>query len=516
MMSVGLILSGAYCNSELVAEFGLLPPSMLPVGNKRLLEHQVALLDSVHDQLVLVLPRTYTLSHWLRSFIENKGLILHAVDPSWSVGLAIHDALSMLSQGNPQVSVLFGDTLFERIPSISRHIVSVASTPDIYEWGQFEEHRSKSASDPSLVLTGLLQFANISEYLEILKAERFDFIGALQKLDSRVGVDLIEVEGWMDFGHIQTFYKSRCSFNTAREFNEVKINVDRVTKRGSNRAKISAEAHWYKTLPSNLRLFTPQFLGGDALSYSIEYLPLPSLSELYVYGEITEGSWQKITSACGHFLSLARNEALPPYESMASIEDLVFRKTDRRLEQIRTSDLACLVTTEFVVEGKVLPSLSELFLQLKKLIRPTSEIDISVIHGDFCFSNIFFDSRSGRIKVIDPRGGGDDGPTIYGDQRYDYAKFLHSAFGAYDHAVSKTFSVEMLGCELILHGEIDLTLEKVFKDFINDSPYDLKELVLITISLFISMLPLHSDDSERQVRLVYCAYRLYCYFGVTE
>ena len=36
-----VINSGAYVIPELQAEYGKIPPCMLPLGNKRLLEHQI-------------------------------------------------------------------------------------------------------------------------------------------------------------------------------------------------------------------------------------------------------------------------------------------------------------------------------------------------------------------------------------------------------------------------------------------------------------------------------------------
>ena len=41
-----IINSAAYINSDLVSEFGKLPPCMLPVQNKRLYEHQINLIKS--------------------------------------------------------------------------------------------------------------------------------------------------------------------------------------------------------------------------------------------------------------------------------------------------------------------------------------------------------------------------------------------------------------------------------------------------------------------------------------
>ncbi len=38
-----LIMSGAYVGQELESEFGRIPPSFLPLGNRPLFQHQVAL-----------------------------------------------------------------------------------------------------------------------------------------------------------------------------------------------------------------------------------------------------------------------------------------------------------------------------------------------------------------------------------------------------------------------------------------------------------------------------------------
>lgn len=38
-----LIMSGSYVQQELGAEFGSIPPSFLPLANKRLFKHQVSL-----------------------------------------------------------------------------------------------------------------------------------------------------------------------------------------------------------------------------------------------------------------------------------------------------------------------------------------------------------------------------------------------------------------------------------------------------------------------------------------
>ena len=138
------------------------------------------------------------------------------------------------------------------------------------------------------------------------------------------------------------------------------------------------------------------------------------------------------------------------------------------------------------------------------------------MHGDLCFSNILWDSRSCSIKLIDPRGGLNQNFSLenklIGDFRYDLAKLGHSLVGNYDHIVtgfysldisdnlSFMFNVDNYERESLKKYYFDKIDEmKVCKDFINAS----------IVNLFLSMLPLHSDDSNRQIALLLNAYRLF-------
>ena len=56
-----LILSGAYIDQELAAEFGPLPPSFLPVGMRRLFEMQLELFSKLDGEVdvFLTLPADF-------------------------------------------------------------------------------------------------------------------------------------------------------------------------------------------------------------------------------------------------------------------------------------------------------------------------------------------------------------------------------------------------------------------------------------------------------------------------
>ena len=92
--------------------------------------------------------------------------------------------------------------------------------------------------------------------------------------------------------------------------------------------------------------------------------------------------------------------------------------------------------------GVCYPSIIELAYVTSKYIEPTKNDDVIVCHGDFCFSNILYDFRMQRVKLIDPRGiNSKNELSIWGDLRYDLAKLNHSVSGLYDLIIAGQFSI---------------------------------------------------------------------------
>ena len=54
-------MSGAYVGQELESEFGKIPPSFLPLGNRRLFQHQLALAPE-GVELLLSIPESFQIS----------------------------------------------------------------------------------------------------------------------------------------------------------------------------------------------------------------------------------------------------------------------------------------------------------------------------------------------------------------------------------------------------------------------------------------------------------------------
>jgi hypothetical protein len=143
----------------------------------------------------------------------------------------------------------------------------------------------------------------------------------------------------------------------------------------------------------------------------------------------------------------------------------------------------------------------------------SSEAAPSFLHGDFCFSNILFDFRAGRVKTIDPRGTDALGrPSRFGDLRYDLGKLAHSVLGLYDFIVAGFYLLQAEGCDLAFRvlSERCLPVQRLFihTPFAGRLPAQW-QCYPVMVLLFLSMLPLHADDPRRQQALMANGIRLY-------
>jgi hypothetical protein len=148
-----------------------------------------------------------------------------------------------------------------------------------------------------------------------------------------------------------------------------------------------------------------------------------------------------------------------------------------------------------------MPSLNQVITRLKDVVKKLSKLNCwSVIHGDLCFSNIFYDRRKNQIKLIDPRGSfGKKG--IFGDPVYDLMKFSHSALGDYDYLACDLYTLVGKENDFFLELAVpqkELISRKILRNelLVNIAKYDLnlKELRLLESTLFLSAAALHTES----------------------
>ncbi|MGS0682199.1 capsular biosynthesis protein [Shewanella sp. 125m-7] len=514
-----LITSAALIATELQSEFGPIPPSFLPVGNKRLFHHQLALIPH-GERVILTLPEGFTPSQYDLDTLAQRCIELLYLPTHLSLGESIVYALNLLEfEHNESLFILHGDTLFDHIgPEVDQ--LGLSQVEDNYDWAEYNPNTAKLSSfsheqQPSseLISNGFFSFSTPKALVRHIIKQDWDFIQGLNAYIQDKGMAPHIYQNWYDFGHIHTYYQSKSRMTTQRAFNEMSISGQVVTKTSFKKNKLSAEANWYQTIPGPLRCYTPQLLSTleakESFSYSIEYLHLTALNELYVFSQLPAFSWRKILKSCCQFLKHAGEYC---DKDEPTLNALFANKTQQRLSNY-AANAAVDINLPLTVNGKLQPSLARL-AKLSLDFLPADTRRMNILHGDFCFSNILYDFRTCNIKVIDPRGiDAQDKVTTYGNTVYDIAKLAHSVIGLYDSIIAGYFKGTLEQQNLSFSIASDSRQEQIIADFIKliheEFSITENELYAMQIQLFLSMLPLHSDTPERQLGFIGNAYRLF-------
>ena len=315
-MSVGIITSAAFINPEMSAEFGLLPPAFLPVGNARLFRHQAVLLCRLADRVVLTLPESFSVPAHDNRLLEKLKVQVIRLPDGLSLAQSVMMAIIQSVEGDEPVVILHGDTLFLELTAFAFDRVSVHGKGNPYPWAvvtgttPFTMGPSVDGAEGGLV-SGLFSFSQSLIFLKCLAAPGQDFLSALNSYGAlfdefRAAPDAGE---WLDFGHLNTYYDSRRALTTERAFNTLSIARNLVQKTSAQTGKMNAEASWFEALPCDLKPFVPAYIGRDGSGattsgYRLVYEYLCPLSDLHVFGALPPATWGRILNACGEVLSL--------------------------------------------------------------------------------------------------------------------------------------------------------------------------------------------------------------------
>lgn len=517
-----LIISGQYVESELYAEFGKIPPAFLPLGNERLYTHQLGQIASAYERVSMTLPSDFQIDRSDAIALEALGVTVHRTLVGSSLGSAVRQALESVA-ADGRIDILYGDTLVYANEIGGTDWIGVGGSDDFYPW---HYENTSPVTDPNAVeddssgeaWAGMFSFSNAGALQQILEAKE-DFIEAVTRYsETFTTMERRSLKQWLDFGHVHTYFNSRLAVTTQRHFNELSISGGILTKSSHDSRKMTAEATWFKTAPAAVRLYLPGLISSaleDAQSsYSIEYLSLTALNELYVFGRLPVKVWAKIFAACGRYLSAERSVPVDDCDAPGSdnVGSRLYReKTLRRLDDF-SRQTGTDIDRPWVFNGDSLPSLRSMAEEAADAVNAGEAVP-SFVHGDFCFSNILYDFRSDRVKLIDPRGLDVDGHlTSFGDFRYDIGKLAHSVVGLYDVLIAGRFNITVADhhVQFDVFHENSRAIRAAFLQtrFAGRLP-DEWNCQPVMVLLFLSMLPLHGDKPLRQSALMANCMRLY-------
>jgi GTP:adenosylcobinamide-phosphate guanylyltransferase len=289
------------------------------------------------------------------------------------------------------------------------------------------------------------------------------------------------LETWLDVGDVDALASAHRTRFISRSHHKLMLDSSGVLVKYGEGEAFERQASWLLERqefgsPAAANL-TPRVYGVETspgLScYMMEYVDLPTLSELWLYWPGRPDVWQAIL----------RNV-------VARLEDNLW--TGGSEEEPTANVLWFIDKTRDRLAMRGLPewhSVAEPLLdEAEELLRNTVQFGLVRGHGDLNFSNILYSLNTGMIKLIDPRGN-HRVPFLYelAKLRYSY----HAGFSAITHGLAS-----MIGAKVTLLPQ--RTAEITALDDVLRQHADLDILAVCEGCLLVAGAPLH-DGIEAEM-----------------
>ncbi|MGL4998533.1 MAG: hypothetical protein ACRC5T_06140 [Cetobacterium sp.] len=539
-----LILSSRLISEEMQNSFGKIPSAMLPiVSGCNSIDKIFQDFSSDYSQIFI---SVYEEKELLLDYIEHKykkKIIPIILDKLEDIGYTVKYCYNQISQKILEpidnFTIIFGDTNLKEKINVLNSICDIylySKTEDKTRWTVFDivnneliisdkqKDRIENENEYNTFI-GLFNFKNVKKLIEKIPSEVNEiedtFYFALSEIYDDKNIKLLETLSWEDFGHLDNYYSSKKEVAT-RYFNSLEIDRERgiLTKKSKEIKKFLNEIKWYLEIPKKIQYIAPRIfdysLEGNDSYISMEYYGYPTLHELFLFGNYGINKWNKIFDVL-FFV----NEDLKRYklelkneEIKDALREIYFIKTLERLEELKKSEKFEKYFYEKIIINEVLyPSLDELIYNLEKTIEDFGIYQVesfNIIHGDYFFANILYDTNSNLIRLVDPRGDF-GGYGIYGDNRYELAKLSHSIDGKYDFIVEDMFNLNYeennINYKISHDARHDLIKNIFYKKL--EKLESTTTIKFIQSLLFLSMIPLHKDKPERQIVMLATGIELY-------
>ena len=256
-----------------------------------------------------------------------------------------------------------------------------------------------------------------------------------------------------------------------RYFNKIVESQNFLYKSSLNVAKIKAEYEYYYLLPETLKKYfvkpTDLVIKDGIATYCMDKIYREDAAKQVTRYSMDIHSFKSLLVQIEQFQNESEEVEVLNTDGINIAYDLIINKTLNRINMLNFST------------GNLYERLSSAFDYYKDE-RKIWKIKIS--HGDLCLSNILWKND---ILFIDPKGA-ENLDQLYLDEYYDIAKLSHSILGGYDF-INRGMHDFNMGAEFI----------EEFKLYLNRKDIKFNLLKVYEASLFLSMLPFHTEDFNK-------------------
>tara|TARA_B100000029_G_scaffold167328_1_gene163508 strand:- start:3388 stop:5025 length:1638 start_codon:yes stop_codon:yes gene_type:complete len=522
-----LILSAGKIDRELTKIFGEIPSGLIPINGKPVIFKIIDKLlgEGIGNISITTGYKKEILEEIVNEQYKNQcELEFVATDYKKPPGDSVKIAVQKCKEN--KLLVILGDTLIdnnliELVKKEKNFVLASEEFSDTKNWcvitkkdekiDEIFDKRQLENKKKYHALVGCYFFNNVSLLKNILEelenSDRLEISSIIKKIKEKEEFESVIAKKWLDVGHLENYFITKQFVLKTRYFNKLQFdNLGKnVIKTSTNNKKLIDEINWYKKIPKEIEELVPKISDSSVTNnpfIKLEYIKHPTLSELWLYGEFSVNVWKSIINELFNIIQKFKKFS---YEvTKQEYDTIYFKKTCVRIEKlIESNNLFKKIFDEnfIIINNKKLRNWKLMKNEIEEKINSIfNKEDNCLLHGDLYFSNIIYDSENGIFKLIDPRGKW--GNSIAGDIKYDVAKIRHSIVGGFDTITNGLYSVKQLKNNEIeykvfksknyeqISEELDVQIEKKWK---------LDDIKMIEGLLFISMLPLHSDNLERQL-----------------
>ena len=522
-----LILSAGKIDNELTKIFGEIPSGLIPLNGKPVIFRIINKLiqEGIKKISITVGYKKEILEKIVKGQYKNQcNLEFISTDFRKPPGNSIKTAMNNCNEG--KLLIILGDTLIDNnlidLVNKGKNFVIVSQEfSRIKNWCVVTKKGNKidEIFDKKELVNNEKYHALVGCYFinnqNLLKGilsdfsdnEKLEISSIIKKIKEKESFELEFAKKWHDVGHLENYYNTKQFVLKTRYFNRLQFDEleENVIKTSMNKEKLIDEINWYKEIPEDILDLVPKKIDSSTRGkpfIKLEYIKYPTLSELWLYSEFPAEFWKKIMNELFKII-----QKFKKYDLNVSKQEyhlMYFEKTSNRIDQVTIENrlFRKIFEQDFIfVNNRKLKNWNLIKDKIKeKIDKIYNKHDNCLIHGDLYFANILYNSEKNTFKLIDPRGKW--GKTIGGDIKYDIAKIRHSVVGCFDTITNGLYSIR---CEEVNKIYFSIFKPKNYEVICNEldnnikKKWDLEEIKMIEGLLFISMLPLHSDNVERQL-----------------
>ena len=524
-----LILSAGQINEELSKIFGRIPSGLIPINGKPAIFRIIDKLlnEGIKNISITVGYKKEILEEIIREQYKNL-CDIQFIESNFEKppGNSIKDSMNYCNEKG--LLVILGDTLIdnnltELVNKGKNFVLTSNEFVNTENWcvvtknkGKLDEIFDKKileSNEKYHALVGCYFFNNVdllkNSLDEFEDSERLEISSIIKKIKEQEEFNSETAYEWLDVGHLENYFSTKQFVLKTRYFNRLQFDDSgkNVIKTSTNNEKLINEINWYKQIPNEILDLVPKISDSSIMEnpfIKLEYIKHPTLSELWLYGEFSSDFWKEIINNL--FIIIQKFKKYNYRVTKQEYNSMYFQKTQDRINEIMKENeiFKEIFEKDFIfINSKKQKNWKLMKDEIKqKIDLMFNEDDNCLIHGDLYFANILYDSEKTNFKLIDPRGKWGQG--IAGDIKYDIAKIRHSIVGGFDIITNGLYSANYQGINKIEYNVFvsknNQTIRNELDDIIEKN-WKLDEIKMIEGLLFISMLPLHSDNLERQLAL---------------